>query len=218
MKKLVAFVAVVALAAPAFALPTLDYSRTDNGDGTVTDLVTITTLNEVSFLDMTISAHDPGALIQQDGGATYTAVSGSPWKPSVIFASDSTLATALNPAGYHANLDTFVADEFWPGKVTVVLDPVAGSGGSVAGTSSVRVALTSFTGGVGGPLPGGVINLVQVTHSGEAWVMGALQSDSDKNGSFSLLLPGTGVPEPSTMVLAGIGLIGMISGLRRRRS
>jgi hypothetical protein len=214
VKKLIAFCAIVALASPAFALPTIQSTSLDNGDGTYTHSLQIESLNEVSFLEFWIE----GDLNQVDGGATYDSVSGSPWAPSVVFTSDATLATALNPAGYGANahLDTVVADgDNWPGKVSVVLDPAAGMGGDVSGTNSVHVALTSFTGGVGGPLPGGFIPLAQITSTGEVWVTGMLQSDSDQDGSFEWHFP---IPEPSTAMLAAFGLMGLIAGSRRRRS
>jgi hypothetical protein len=220
VKKLLTFFAVVALATPAFALPTVQIaSQTANGDGSTTYQLEISTLPEVSFLEFTIEAHT-GSLNQVDGGATYDTVSSSPWAPSVVFSSDATLASALNPT-YMANagLDTTIHDgDDWPGKVSVDLTPPAGPGqGAIAGTSLVHVALTSFTGGVGGPLPGGFIPLAQVTVSqgGTGWVMGNLQSASDQDGSFSIMLGG--VPEPSTALLACFGIAGMVAGLRRRR-
>jgi hypothetical protein len=212
VKKLIAFVAVVAMATPAFALPTIESTKMDNGDGTTTYWLTIESLPEVSFLELNIM----GDLQQIDGGATYDTISASPWAPSVVFTSDATLAGALNPAYLAAaDLDTVIADDNWPGKVSVVLTPVAGSGGSVAGTDMVQVALTSFTGGLGGPLPGGPIPLAHITipNDGGAWVTGKLQSDSDQVGTFEWH---SDIPEPSTLALAGFGLMGLVAGMRRR--
>ncbi|MCA9100299.1 MAG: PEP-CTERM sorting domain-containing protein [Planctomycetales bacterium] len=219
MNKLLAFVAVAVLATPALARE-LDVQQMDNGNGTTTFWISIDSLPEVSFLELDIHGK-PGHVNQVDGGATYDAVSSSPWAPSVVFTSDALLAGALNPTyAAQAESDTVIADSNWPGKVQVVLDPPAGPGqGAVAGTSSVHVALTSFTGGVGGPLPGGFIPLLHVTvwngPRGNPWlhISGKLQSDSDQDGSFMFW-----IPEPSTMALAGFGLMGLVAGMRRRRS
>jgi hypothetical protein len=211
VKKLIAFVAVVALATPAFALPAIHETHMDNGDGSTTYWFEIDSLPEVSFMELWIM----GNLHQVDGGAFYDTISSSPWAPSVVFTSDAALASALNPAYLAAaDMDTVVDDTLWPGKVAVNLVPEAGTGGNVAGTQMVHVALTSFTGGLGGPLPGGPIPLAHVTIWGNAlWISGVLQSESDQVGTFEWH-----VPEPSTLALAGFGLMGLVAGMRRRRS
>ena len=104
MKVVTALALLVAMTTPAAASQLLQVTEeTDNGDGTITWWFTIDSLPEVSFLEMTIS----GQLQQVDGGATYEAVSSSPWAPSVVFTSDATLASALNPEySDSAHLDT----------------------------------------------------------------------------------------------------------------
>lgn len=220
MRSLIALLTPVCLLFPgtsAFALPVIQIaSSTHNDNGTRTFGLEISTLPEVSFLDLTIMAHD-GQLNQVDGGVTYDAVSSSPWAPSVVFTSDAPLAGALNPSyAANAGLDTVIDDTYWPGKVAVELDPPAGPGqGSMAGTTSVHVVLTSFTGGVGGPLPGGYIPLAQITASGCIWVSGTLQSASDQQGSFEALIPLC--PEPSTALFAIMGASAIVVSAGRRR-
>ena len=207
MKKLIAFVAVVALAAPGFARD-LDVQEMDNGDGSYTYWISIDSLPEVSFLEMWIH----GNIHQIDGGPTYANISQSPWAPSVVFTSDAALAAAVNPE-YDANSDkdTVIDDELWPGKVDVQLEPNSGDG-ATDGTESVHIALTSFTGGLGGALPGGLIPLAHITTWGRhLHIEGRLQSDSDTDGSFHFW-----VPEPSTAMLAAFGLMGLFAGMRRR--
>jgi hypothetical protein len=212
VKKLIAFLAVVALATPAFALPMVEATSMDNGDGTTTYWLTITPMTpdgEVSFLEMWIQ----GDLEQHQGGAIYGAISSAAWKPNIVFSSEANVAKNVD-GGFYADVadrDTVIDDSNWPGKVSVELVPSDG----VAGTQMVHVALTSFTGGVGGPLPGGAIPLAHITARGDVWVSGVLQSDSDQDGSFAWH---SDVPEPSTVALAVFGLMGLVAGSRRRRS
>jgi hypothetical protein len=212
VKKLLTFVAVVALATPSFAGIIVD-SQVDNGDGTTTFQLSVDTLNEVSFLDITISGNY--GLVQNPGGATYAIASPSPWKPAVVFSSDAALAANVDlgpPAAYDGATDTVIDDLMWPGKVAVDLDPAND------GSSSVRVALASFTGGIGGPLPGGPLYLGQVTSNngpqGRPWlcITGVLQSDSDQDGSIGFC-----TPEPTSALLAVMGAFGVIASGRRQR-
>ena len=199
--------AVAALCAPAFALPVLDVTETDNGDGSFTYYVDISTQEEVSFLDLTIS----GNLHRMQGFGPYVDI-GPPWRPNMVFTSDETLFMALNPTILFILPlpNTVVDDTHWPGKVLVELTP--NNGDEFDGTEQVHVALTSFTGGLGGPLPGGNIPLARIqTWGRNLWIHGKLQSDSDPDGHFEWH-----IPEPSTLLLAGMaGLFVLLLGRRQ---
>jgi hypothetical protein len=191
VKHLIVFVSFVALAAPAFALPEIQETHLNNGDGSTTYWFTIESQPEVSYLRMQII----GDLNQIQAHAAIYASVGPVWAPNVIFKSDADLANATDAIyGASANLDTWVDNALFPGIVAAGLVPDAGDASD--GSQEVNIALTSFTGGLGGPLPGGFIPLAQVTIWGsELWLSGVLQSISDEDGSFEW----HAVPEPTTL-------------------
>lgn len=201
---LVSAILTLAVATPASAVNVRVDSRILHPDGSRTFAISIESRNEVSFLDMTIRGYGSG-LRQNPGGPTYTVISPSPWRPAVVFRdgkygnSDVGLADGLGE-GYDLASDTFVYDDRWPGKVAVELDPAND------GSNSVHIAMASFR-SIGSPLPGGFIPLAQVTveRGGFATVSGALQSDSDHDGSFYFV-----IPEPASALLAGWGTLALL--------
>jgi hypothetical protein len=214
MKRITAHLSVffaLAVAAPALAVNIQIDSYVPNSDGSTTIQLSIDTLNEVSFLDMTIVGGRPGAAMRQNpGGTTYAAISPSPWKPAVVFTSDASLAGAVDGTFYDQSTDTLIDDALWPGKVQVDLDPAND------GSASMHVALASFTGGIGGPLPGGFVPFMQVTVEPGfcVFLSGQLQSDSDPNGEFHW---SNYAPEPTSALLAVMGAFGLLATRRRRR-
>ncbi|MCA9102700.1 MAG: hypothetical protein KDA63_16180 [Planctomycetales bacterium] len=210
---------VCACSDSALALPVIETNFCSrNADGTYWFTITPTaTEGEVSFLEFWITV-EYGAMNQVDGGSFYDVISPSPWAPSVVFTSDQILASALNPEyAAQADLDTVIDDTWWPGKVLVELEPHTGDG-STDGEQAIHVAMTSFTGGVGGPLPGRTIPLVRITAKNHAYALitisGVLQSESDPDGHFLWTSPLC--PEPSSGLIA-LAVVPVIAVRTRRR-
>ena len=151
-------------------------------------------------------------LVQIDATGTAEALLG---EKNVNFSSQAELAEILDPAYDHSR-DTFVYDEYWPGIVAVDLTP--DGDGTPAGTRQMRVAMTSFTGGLGGPLPGGFIPLFQATTEGSTlYFFGVIQSGSEPNGEFEHIETRGPCPEPSSLLLTGLGACAAVVSSRRRR-
>ncbi|MCA9100847.1 MAG: PEP-CTERM sorting domain-containing protein [Planctomycetales bacterium] len=207
------------LAAPAFADPIIDVQTMRVGPGVFTHWIYLnpnTGIDEIGFINTTVMS-DPNRpndskIHQYLERINYSQVNVSSQQP---------IAEILDPT-YPAELDTVFDDSAFPGVVEVNLTPL-NSGlpfvpppapqPSNNGTRMMEVSAASFTGGLGGPLPGDAfVPIWHVTTWGPwLWISGTLQTDSNPNGYFEIH-----VPEPSTAILAGLGLA-LVGVARRRR-
>ena len=206
---------IFVLATPALAEPILDIQTMRVGPGIFHHWISINPnsgLDETAFIDTTIKADDRGMIHQYLERESFG---------EVHLTSQQPLASALDPT-YPADDDTVFDDESWPGVVGVhitpenaALDfvPAPDPQPSANGTQMMRVQATSFTGQIGGPIPGDDFTPIwHVSTWGPwLWIHGVLQTDSNPHAEFW-----AHVPEPSTALLAGMGLA-LMGVVRRRR-
>ncbi|MEZ6073564.1 MAG: hypothetical protein R3C10_25620 [Pirellulales bacterium] len=191
--------------------PILDVQGMENGDGTYTWWISINPNiegydQETATLEVIIMGDIYQSLLTDP---TAIAVNGG--DPNVVFSSQRAVADLLDD-NYDAARDTVVDDTLWPGKNVIQQTPADG-------TQYVRVLLTSFTGGLGGPIPDNdFFPLAHITTDGAGiWVAGELQTIPFPEGFFSVHLV---IPEPATNVLLVVGaFVGLgLSRIRRPRS
>lgn len=143
-----------------------------------------------SYSGATVSGS--GALLASDNGdGSFWALTGSGTQSMAGVTDTLTLVYNPNSPAFNFSNGIFYDDQLFPGSVPLISDA-----GLLFATSTQEVNLFSDPSGVYFFTQGGLLDIVTFT--------------------LSATPPGQGVPEPASIVLFGIGLIGLAA--RRRRS